>query len=39
MGPSKKLIKETKRLIYWRLFLNECGLSKYNFELKNRESA
>jgi len=31
---SKKLIKETKALIGLRLFLNECGLSKYHFSVR-----
>jgi hypothetical protein len=29
----KKLIEETKRLIRLRLFLNECGLSRYHFSV------
>lgn len=33
--PSKKLIEETKRIIRWRLFLNECGLRRYYISAKN----
>jgi len=33
--PSKKLIEETKRIIRWRLFLDECGLRRYYISEKN----
>jgi hypothetical protein len=33
--PNKKLIEETKRIIHWRLFLNECGLKRYYISAKN----
>jgi hypothetical protein len=31
----RKLIAETKRIIRWRLFLDECGLSRYHVSAKN----
>jgi hypothetical protein len=31
---TNKLIEETKRLIRWRIFLDKCGLAKYDFRAK-----
>lgn len=31
----RKLIAETKRIMRWRIFLDECGLSRYNFSAKD----